>query len=108
MLKSTIPFANIRFSDDTPTVAGLERRFSRFLRNLREKRDTAIRIETKTEDGSDETLELFTSHLSSEDKMRIANRAVNYVERVEAATGMQHLRTDDRKTLRRLKDTSSV
>lgn len=40
--------------------------------------------------------------------MRIANRAVNYVEWVEAATGMQHLRTDDRKTLRRLKDGATV
>lgn len=108
MLKSTIPFANIRFFDDTPTVADLERRFSRFLRNLREQQDTALRIETKTEDGSDETLELFTSHLSSEDKLRIANRAVNYVDRLEAATGMQHLRTDDLKTLRRLKDGATV
>ena len=90
MLKSTISFANIRFFDDTPTVAGLEHRFSRFLRNLREQRNTALRTETKTEDGSDETLELFTSHLSSADKARIANRAERYVERLEAATGMQH------------------
>ena len=52
MLKSTIPFANIRFFDDTPTVGDLERRFSRFLRNLREQRDTALRIETKTEHRS--------------------------------------------------------
>ena len=39
MLKSTIPIANIRFFDDAPTLAALERRFSRFLRNLREQRE---------------------------------------------------------------------
>ena len=44
MLKSTIPFANIRFFDDVPTVTALERRFSQFLRNLREQRDATRRI----------------------------------------------------------------
>lgn len=108
MLKSTIPFANIRFLDDAPKVSDLERRFSRFLRNLGEQRDTALRIETKAEDGSDETLEMFASSLSSEDTMRIVNRAVSYVDCLEAATGMQHLRANDRKTLRRLKDGATV
>lgn len=88
MLKSTIPFANIRFFDDTPTVADLERRFSRYLRNLREQRETALRIDANTEDGSGETLELFASSLSTEDTIRIANRAESYVDRLEAATGM--------------------
>lgn len=37
MLKPTIPFANIHFFDATPSVAALDRRFSRFLGNLREQ-----------------------------------------------------------------------
>jgi hypothetical protein len=47
VLKSTILGANIRFFDNIPMVAALERRFSRFLRHLREQRDTAPRIEAK-------------------------------------------------------------
>jgi hypothetical protein len=108
MLKSTIPFANIRFFDDVPTVPALERRFSQFLRNLREQRDTTRRIEAKLEDGSAETLEVYASHLSTEDKLKIANRAMRYVDRLDAATGMQHLRTDDRKALHTLKDGATV
>ena len=45
MLKSTIPFANIRFFDEAPTVSKLELRFSKFLKNLREQRDTARSVE---------------------------------------------------------------
>ncbi|WP_390910999.1 AAA family ATPase [Pseudosulfitobacter sp. SM2401] len=108
MLKSTIPFANIRFFDDVPTVSRLEMRFTKFLRQLRDRRETERLIEAKAEGGSDETLDLFPSGLSSEDKMRIANRAVNCVDRLDAATGMQHLKTDDRKALRRLKDGVTV
>lgn len=36
MLKSTIPFANIRFFDDVPTVSRLEMRFTKFLGQLRD------------------------------------------------------------------------
>lgn len=108
MLKSTIPFANIPFFDDVPTVSKLELRFSKFLKHLRDRRETVRLMEAKAEGRSDDTLDLFPSCLSSEDKLRIANRAVNYVDRLDAATGMQHLKTDDRKALRRLKDGVAV
>ena len=83
-------------------------RFTKFLRQLRHRRETERLIEAKVEGGSDKTLDLFPSGLSSEDKMRIANRAVNYVDRLDAATGMQHLKADDRKALRRLKEGVTV
>lgn len=108
MLKPTIPFANIRFFNDTPTAADLERRFSRFLRNLRERQQAALQIESKVDGGFEGALEFFSSTLSNKDKMKIANRAVRYVERQDAASGMQHLRTDDRNTLRRLENGVTV
>ena len=58
MLKSNIPIANIRFFDKTPTVADLERRFSRFLRGFREQRCVAQQIERVAEGGPKETFDL--------------------------------------------------
>ncbi len=49
MLKSTIPIANIRIFDDAPTVVALERRFSRFLRDLREQRENAQQTEIRVD-----------------------------------------------------------
>jgi hypothetical protein len=108
MLKSTIPIANIRFFDDAPTVAALERRFTRFLRNLREQRENTQQTEPRAGDRSEETFELFGDSLPTKDKLKIANRAMSYVERQDAATGMQHLKTDDRTVLRRLKDGATI
>ena len=108
MLKSNIPVANIRFFDKTPTVADLERRFSRFLRGFRERRCVAQQIERVAEGGPKENFGLYGNSLSTQDKMKTARRAVTYVELHEAATGMQHLRTDDRNALRRLQGRATV
>lgn len=108
MLKSNIPIANIRFFDNTPTVADLERRFSRFLRGFRERRCVAHQIDRIAEGGPQETFELSANSLSTQDKMKIARRAMAYVELQDAATGMQHLRTDDRNALRRLHSGATV
>ena len=75
MLKSNIPVANIRFFDKTPTVADLERRFSRFLRGFRERRCVAQQIDRIAEGGPQETFELSANSLSTQDKMKIARRA---------------------------------
>lgn len=56
MLKSTIPIANIRIFDDAPTVVALERRFSRFLRDLREQRENAQQTEIRVDGRSEESL----------------------------------------------------
>jgi len=87
MLKSNIPIANIRFFDNTPTVADLERRFSRFLRGFRERKCVVQRIERAAEDGPEETFDLYGNSLSTADKFKIERRALRYVERQEAATG---------------------
>ena len=108
MLKSNIPIANIRFFDKTPTVADLERRFSRFLRGFREQRCAAEQIERFAEDGPTETFDLSVNSLSTQDKIKIERRALRYVELQEAATGMQHLKTEDRNALRRLQDGATV
>lgn len=108
MLKSNIPVANIRFFDDTPTVADLERRFSRFLRGFRDRRCVAQQIERVAEGGPKENFDLYGSSLSTQDKIKIERRALWYVEQQEAATGMQHLRTDDRNSLRRLQNGATV
>ena len=108
MLKSNIPIANVRFFDKTPTVAELERRFSRYLRGFREQRCAAEQIERFAEDGPTETFELSANSLSSRDKIKIERRALRYVELQEAATGMQHLRTEERNALRRLQNGATV
>ncbi|MEP0963444.1 MAG: AAA family ATPase [Roseobacter sp.] len=108
MLKSNIPIANIRFFDKTPTVADLERRFSRFLRGFREQKCVSQQIERAAEDGPEETFDLYGNSLSTPDKIKIERRALGYVERQDAATGMQHLRTDDRNALRGLQNGATV
>ncbi|WP_372992124.1 AAA family ATPase [Sulfitobacter sp.] len=108
MQKSNIPISNIRFFDKTPTVADLERRFSRFLRGFREQRCATEQVERIAEDGPTETFELSVNSLSTQDKIKIERRALRYVELQEAATGMQHLKTEDRNALRRLQNGATV
>ncbi|MGC1496307.1 MAG: AAA family ATPase [Sulfitobacter sp.] len=108
MLKSNISIANIRFFDKTPTVADLERRFSRFLRGFREQRCVARQIESVAEGGPKEDFDLYRNSLSTQDKIKIERRALRYVERQEAATGMQHLGTNERNALRRLQNGATV
>ena len=108
MLKSNIPIANIRFFDNTPTVADLERRFSRFLRGFRERRCVAQQIERVADGGPKEDFDLSANALSTQDKIKIARRAMAYVELQDAATGMQHLGTDDRNVLRRLQNGATI
>ena len=107
-VEETVPIANIRVFEDAPTVATLERRFPRCLRNLREQRENTPQTEPRTGRRSEETFELFGDSLPIKDKLKIANRAMSYVERQDAATGMQHLKSDDRTVMRRLKDGATI
>ncbi|MBB3995500.1 hypothetical protein GGR95_003156 [Sulfitobacter undariae] len=98
MLKTTIPFAEVRFFDETPRRVELEQRFSKFLNQLRHAKDSmdpqsGSRIDT--EDG----FEGLPCALSRKDRLKISKRAAVYLNRVEGATGMQHLKDDDRKRL---------
>ena len=108
MLKSNIPVANIRFFEKTPTVADLERRFSRFLRGFRERRCVAQQIERVAEGGPKENFDLYGNSLSTQDKIKIERRALRYVEQQKAATGMQHLSTNERNALRKLQNGATV
>ncbi|KIN75018.1 Lon protease [Sulfitobacter noctilucae] len=108
MLKSNIPIANIRVFDKTPTVADLERRFAQFLRGFREQRFVAQQVDRIAEGGPEETFDLSANSLSMQDKMKIVRLAMTYVERQEAATGMQHLSTNERNALRRVQSGATV
>ena len=88
MLKTRIPFANVKFIDDMPSVDYVTRRFTNFLRDIRfETQQANVRAGLLHEDQVEPRINI----LSSEDKLRISNRAIWYVERVKATTGMSHL-----------------
>ncbi|MGJ8595234.1 hypothetical protein [Sulfitobacter sp.] len=81
MPNSTIPIANIHFFDGAPTVAALERRFFMFLRKLREQRENIQQTGPRAGGRSEEAFELVGVSLPTKDKLKIANREMNYVER---------------------------
>lgn len=55
---------------------------SKYLRNLREQRAVALRIEIKADGRFDHTLERAADILTPDDKLRIADRAVKFVGRL--------------------------
>lgn len=79
-----------------------------FLRGSREQKCVAQQIGRAAEDGPEETFDLYGNSLSTPDKIKIERRALGYVERQEAATGMQHQKTDDRNALRKLQSGAKV
>ena len=97
---SKIPFAKVRFYEDIPKLEVVEDRLQRFLKDLRiARQDAEISAGRLSEDDK------LAHHAIVErrDKIRIANRAIAYVERVHSSTGMDHLSERDRARLEPLR-----
>ena len=88
MLKTKIQFANVKFVDDLPSVDHVGRRLLSFLRDIRfEAQQEKVHANLLREEDAEPRINI----LSSEDKLRVINRANAYVDRVKATTGMAHL-----------------
>ncbi|ETX12804.1 peptidase [Roseivivax halodurans JCM 10272] len=93
---SKIPFARVRFYEDIPKLDAVEMRLQRFLKDLRiGRQNAAISAGRISEDDKIAPHEI----VERREKIRIANRAMAYLERVHASTGMDHLSKEDRARL---------
>ena len=73
MLKTRIPFANVKFIDDMPSVDYVTRRFTNFLRDIRfETQQANVRAGLLHEDQLEPRINI----LSSEDKPAVCSRAI--------------------------------
>ncbi|SLN74656.1 Lon protease [Roseivivax jejudonensis] len=101
MPKTTkIPFSNVRFYENIPRLDDVEQRLQRFLKDLRISRQ-----EAEFSAGRISEDDKLAPHaiVSRREKIRIANRAMAYLERLHASTGMDHLKDQDRARLEGLR-----
>lgn len=100
---SRIPFAEARFFNHNDTRSALETRFETYLRRLRGRRSGLL-----PEDLGNECNALpdpfWEVNLSGPEQDRIRRRARRIFERRKAASGLEHLKKDDRERLEVLKD----
>ncbi|MDW4549525.1 AAA family ATPase [Defluviimonas sp. D31] len=101
-----IPFIAARFPDKTESKDDIEIRLSRHVRALRVRKaevqaDAAI-SDKPDEDGSDGWR--LPTDLSEDDRRRIRRRATALFARREAASGLSHLRKEEREQLSILRD----
>lgn len=100
---SCIPLLDARFFDPGETRTVLATRFETHLRQLRGRR---LDLPPEhAEDGCDALPDRFWRiELSDNDRERIQRRARRILERRKAASGLEHLKSDDRARLEVLKD----
>lgn len=114
---SRIPFIEVRFFDPAETRYALEQRFERFLRDLRSGKlrpeaDTAE--EADYPDDDENTLPSLDEapvpilKLGGSDQSRIKRRAARLLERRKSASGLDHLKKEDRDRLEVLKDGAAL
>ncbi|MCU9848968.1 hypothetical protein OEZ60_13240 [Defluviimonas sp. WL0024] len=101
-----IPFIAARFPDKTESKDDIEIRLSRHLRALRVRKaedqaDDPI-SDTPDEDGSDGWRS--PTDLGEDDRRRIRRRATALIARREAASGLGHLRKEEREQLSVLRE----
>lgn len=110
---SHIPFIEARFFDPAETRYTLEERFKCFLLDLRAGRlrpKRAIAEELADTDGDDDDLPSFEvdplviHKLGGPDESRIRRRVARILEGRKAASGLDHLKKDDRERLEVLRD----
>jgi hypothetical protein len=99
---STIAFTEARFFNPLETRYAVERRFSEHLEKLRRTRKSASGAGAAQ--LSDEAGFQLPDLLSDHDDGRIQRRAHRLMERREAATGLSHLKKEDRARLEILRD----
>lgn len=95
MLKSVIPFADIRFFEKMPSTRDVDMRLNVFLEKLRASRKEGCLAE-KPAEGQ---LDWLDDDLTDNDRTKITRRARLYVERLEALAGTVHLGRDDQALL---------
>ncbi len=110
---SRIPFIEARFFDPAETRYALEERFEPFLRDLRSGKlrpKTALANESNGLNDDDDTLPSLDDDpvpivkLGDGDQSRIKRRAARLLERRKSASGLDHLKKEDRDRLEVLKD----
>ena len=110
---SHIPFIEARFFDPAETRYTLEERFRRYLLGLRAGRLRSKRALTEEIDDIDEEDDDLPSFegdpgvihkLGGQDESRIKRRVKRILECRKAASGLEHLKRDDRERLEVLKD----
>ncbi|WP_193743494.1 hypothetical protein [Tateyamaria sp. ANG-S1] len=93
---SIIPFHELRFLDDVPSLRSVEERFRKFLKRTRKAaQERAVAKGQMTEDDCLYDYEL----VPDEDTRRIKRRAMRVLERVHSSTGMYHLTEENRARL---------
>ncbi|MEL6464377.1 MAG: hypothetical protein AAFQ58_05350 [Pseudomonadota bacterium] len=93
---STIPFHDLKFLDDVPSLRSVEERFRKFLKMTRKAaQEKAVAQGRMTHDDCLFEYELVTD----KDMRRIKRRAMRILERVHSSTGMYHLTEDNRARL---------
>ncbi|MEL7281500.1 MAG: AAA family ATPase [Pseudomonadota bacterium] len=93
---STIPFHDLKFLDDVPSLRSVEERYRKFLKKIRKAaQEKAVAQGRITEDDCLYDYEL----VANEDMRRIKRRAMRVLERVHSSTGMYHLTEENRARL---------
>ena len=91
--QTIIPFHSLTFHDDLPKLRDVEKRLTNFLKTTREKAQRAeIEAGRMTDDDRIYPYDL----VGDTDKQRIKGRAIWFLERQQASTGMQHLSEENR------------
>ncbi|MBD9529767.1 AAA family ATPase [Paracoccus sp. PAR01] len=96
-----IPFIEARFFDPHETQRMIE---DRFVSHLRRRRVTDLSAPIPDSDEEDEHAPSLPLTLNDCDRRRISRRAKRLLELREAASGLSHLRRDDRERLEVLRD----
>lgn len=93
---SIIPFHDLKFLDDVPSLRSVEERFRKFLKRARKAaQERAVVQGQMAEDDCLYDYELVTD----KDMRRIKRRAMRVLERIHSSTGMYHLTEENRARL---------
>ncbi|WP_288951649.1 AAA family ATPase [uncultured Paracoccus sp.] len=105
---STIPFIEARFFNPAEGRIELETRFMRRLRKLRCRRIPPDRVAPPDEADTSGVIPdadlMGIIRFSDDDEARIKRRVKRILEKRKAASGLEHLKSDDRARLETLKD----
>ena len=93
---TTIPFSSLNFVDDFSSLQQVDDRLKKFLRSVRNRKQDA-----GLDQGSIKTRDISSwfDLIGSGDRAKITRRAMRYLDRLVAATGMSHLSKEDKATL---------
>lgn len=97
-----IPFIDARFFDPAESHHGLEDRFQRHLQKLRDA--SADGTHDQAENGVSDPEGMFSGPpISAADRRKIGHRTKRPLQRRDAASGLGHMKADDRARLQTLR-----